>query len=64
VNPFDFPFALLAFFGFVLVVPPWMWFTTQHPAVSDLQIEAQFMVQLVLPALAALTIASWVQPGG
>lgn len=64
MNPFEFPFALFAFFGFVLVVPPWIWFTTQHPAVTDLQMEAQFLVQLVLPATAALFIASRVQPGG
>lgn len=64
MNPFEFPFALLAFFGFVLVMPAWMWFTTQHPAVSNLQIEARFMVQLVLPATVALALASWLQPGG
>lgn len=63
MNPFDFPFALIGFLGFVMLMPAWIWFTTQHPSVSDLQIEAQFLVALVLPATLALFLASWLQGG-
>lgn len=64
MKPFDVPFALLGFLGFVAVVPVWMWFTTQHPAIEQLQMEARFLVQFSLPASLLFYLASWFGPGG
>lgn len=64
MNVFDFPFALFAFLGFVAVVPAWVWFVTQHSGAAALQLEAQFLVALALPATAGLFLAGWLQPGG
>lgn len=63
MNAFEFPFALLAFLGFVMVVPAWMYFTFQHPALDSLSIEAQFIAQMVPPATVAIALASWLEPG-
>jgi hypothetical protein len=63
MNPFDFPFALLAFFGFVAIMPVWMYFVSSYPAFESMPVEARFVAQLVLPATVGLTIASWLQGG-
>jgi len=63
MNVFELPFALLAFLGFVAVVPAWVWFTTQYPPVHSLSTASQFLVHLSLPASAALLLASWVGGG-
>lgn len=60
MNPYKFPFALIAFLGFVLVLPPWMWFIESYP--TKLSTEGRFMAELILPALVLLFLASWVQP--
>lgn len=64
MKPFDVPFLLFAFLGFVAVTPVWMWFTSQHPAISQMQIEARFMIQFTLPASLLLFLAGWFDPGG
>lgn len=63
MDVFEFPFALLAFFGFVLVVPPWVWFISQYPSVSNLSLPSQFLVNLLLPATILLALASWLEGG-
>lgn len=63
MNPFDLPFALMGFIGFVMLMPAWIWFTTQHPSIDALQIEARFLVQFVLPGTLLLFLASWLQGG-
>ncbi|QLD84613.1 hypothetical protein HWV23_02435 [Natronomonas halophila] len=63
MNPFDFPFALLGFFGLVAVMPAWMFFITSYAPMENLPTEAQFLAQLVLPATVALFVVSWLQGG-
>lgn len=60
MNVFKFPFALLAFFGIVAVVPAWMHFVGAYT--PSLSIESQFIAEMALPALSALFLASWLQP--
>lgn len=62
MNPYKMPFALVGFLGFVMVVPPWMWFLDNYPAVSQLSTTERFLANLILPALLLLFIAGWVQP--
>ena len=61
MNALNLPFALFAFFGFVAVVPPWMYFVGEYG--DGLPAEARFLAQLVLPATVALFIVSWINPG-
>jgi hypothetical protein len=63
MNPFDFPFALIAFFGLVAVVPVWMFFVFRYPPAQALPMEARFLATLTLPAVVALFAASWLQTG-
>lgn len=60
MNPFKFPFAMFAFLGFVMVVPAWMWFLQSYP--TQLSTEGEFLAAMMLPALVALWIVSWLQP--
>nr|ADE29189.1 hypothetical membrane protein [uncultured virus] len=53
---------LFALFGFAVVLPPWGHFISTYT--SNLPIEGQFFAALVLPVLAALFVASWIDPGG
>lgn len=64
MNPFNFPFALLAFFGMAMLVPAWIWFVHSFPATAALSTTDQFLLDLVLPATAALFIGGWLQPRG
>ena len=59
---FRLPFALIAFLGFVMALPAWMYFTSG--SVGTLSTEASFIAGMILPATAALYLASWLQPGG
>jgi hypothetical protein len=59
---FRLPFAFLAFLGFVMVLPAWMYFT--GGSVGSLSTEASFIAAMILPATAGLYLASWLQPGG
>lgn len=61
MNAFQLPFAIMAFLGFVLVVPAWGWFVGSHTA--PLSMEASFLATLILPATVAITVASWLQTG-
>jgi Sec-independent protein secretion pathway component TatC len=61
VKPFDVPMMLFVFLGFVAVIPGWVYFTMSHPHVSDLQLEARFLVQLALPASLLLFLAGWLE---
>jgi hypothetical protein len=63
MDVFEFPFALLAFLGFVLVTPAWMYFVSQYPSVSQLSLPSQFLVNMVLPVTASLFLASWLEGG-
>lgn len=56
--------ALIAFLGMVAVVPAWMFFTYQHPALSAVSTETRFMFMLVMPVTSMLLLASWFNPGG
>lgn len=62
MNAFKMPFALLGFFGLVAVVPAWVWFVHSYPSVSSFSVEEKFLLDLMLPALIALYLASWLQP--
>lgn len=61
MNVYRFPFALMAFLGFVAVMPAWMYWTGQRT--SGLPGETQLLVGLVLPATAAMALGSWLQGG-
>lgn len=63
MNVFELPFALLAFLGFVALVPAWMWFLATYPPAQNLSIESQFLANLVLPATLVLFISSWLEGG-
>lgn len=62
MNVYQIGFALLTFFAIVAVLPAWMWFLGEYG--SRLPTEAHFLAQLMLPALSALYLASWINPGG
>lgn len=62
MNPIKLPLALFGFFGFVAVVPVWIYFVQQYS--GNLSPESQFISQLVLPATVLLFLASWLQPRG
>jgi hypothetical protein len=62
MNVWYFPFALIGFMGFVMVMPGWMHFLGTHS--GNLSTEGQFLISLVLPATVLLYIVSWIQPGG
>lgn len=57
MDVFRLPFALIAFLGFVMVLPAWMYFTSG--SVGSMSAESEFIAAMVLPATAALYIASW-----
>jgi len=63
MNVFRWPFALIAFLGFVAVVPVWMWFVSSHPHMDQVTTETSFLIQLVLPATVALFLAGWLGGG-
>lgn len=63
MDVFEFPFALMSFFGLVAVVPAWVWFINQYPSVSNLSLPSQFLVNLILPAMIVLGLASWIEGG-
>lgn len=62
MNVLEAPFALFAFFAIVAVVPVWIHYVETYG--SALQPEARFLAEFALPAILALFIASWFQPGG
>lgn len=64
MNPFKFPFALMGFLGFVLVVPAWIWFIQEYGPAAQLTTEGQFLATLILPGTVILFLVSWLQPRG
>jgi len=62
MSPYSFPLALFAFFGFVAIIPVWMWFLNDR--LPGLPLEFQFIAGLVLPAMLLVFLGSWMQPGG
>lgn len=60
MDVFRLPFALLAFLGFVMVLPAWMYFTSG--TLGSMSTESEFIATMVLPATAALYVASWLGP--
>lgn len=64
MNPVRFWFAIFALFGLVIVAPAWMWWTgSTNSPIAGLPTHITFLVSLMLPITALLTLASWVQPG-
>lgn len=57
------PFALMTFLALVAIVPPWVWFVNSYPSVSSLSLPSQFLLNMLLPALVLLGLASWVEGG-
>lgn len=51
---------LLAVFGIAVVAPAWAWFLDWR--LGALPIHVQFLATMTLPVLAALLIASWLEP--
>lgn len=62
MNAWKFPLALIGFMGFVAVIPVWNWVLDNQATV--LHTEERFLIGLVLPFLALLFLASWLQPRG
>lgn len=62
MNAYKLPFALLAFFGLVGVVPVWVYYLDSYT--TQLPTEVQFLATLTLPAVVLLFLASWLQPRG
>lgn len=63
MGPFEFPRALLAILGFVLVTPVWVFFTTQYdPVATGTPLSFQVLLGLSLPLALLLLVGSWVQP--
>lgn len=52
---------LFALLMIVVVLPAWTYFVSNRTA--TLPIYVQFFASLMLPALAALLLASWLNPG-
>jgi uncharacterized membrane-anchored protein YitT (DUF2179 family) len=63
MDVFEFPFSLMTFFAFVAITPAWMWFVSSFPPATNLSIPSRFVVNLILPALAALALGSWIEGG-
>lgn len=63
MDVFEFPFALMAFFGFVLVLPPWMWFLSSYGPAQQLSLPSTFLAGIVLPATIVLALTSWAEGG-
>jgi len=62
LNPYNFWVPLFAIFGVAIVAPAWTFFVSDR--LSDLPAHIQFFGGLILPALGALLVASWLEPGG
>jgi len=60
---FDAPLAIVTFLGLVMVAPAWFWLIQSFSAVDQLDPASVFMVNLLFPALALLTLASWIEGG-
>jgi len=60
MNPFNFPFALIGFLGFVLVVPLMSHFIGVYA--PGLPAESRFLASLVPPAFVSLFLVSWLAP--
>jgi hypothetical protein len=56
--------ALLSFGGIIALMPAWMYFTSNHPALDSVSPETRFLIQLVPVAISMLFLAGWFQPGG
>lgn len=61
MNPYNFWVPLLAMLGIGIVAPVWTFFVSDR--LSSLPVYLQFFAGLMLPALTALMVASWVDPG-
>jgi len=53
---------LFTLFIIIAVLPPWTFFVSNYT--GGLPIHIQFFANLILPALAVLFVAGWVDPGG
>lgn len=62
MNAFNIMFALLAFLGFVAIMPGLMHFVGLNAA--EMPDYTLVLVNLVPPALASMFLASWLQTGG
>jgi hypothetical protein len=61
MNSIRFWLAIFTLLGFAVLAPAWMYFA--HNAVTMPPV-TEWLLALVLPVAALLTVASWLQPGG
>lgn len=62
-HAYDIWFALMAFFGFVMITPAWMYFYNDYSP-NALGIEAYWLAGLAMPILILLYLGSWMQAMG
>jgi hypothetical protein len=63
VNVLRFWFGVFALLGVVVVAPAWMYWSGAGLD-SDLPTHVEWLVATVMPFTLAITIASWLSPGG
>lgn len=61
MNPYNFWVPLFGIIGIGIVAPGWTHFVGK---LSGTPTHVQFFAGLMLPALAALLLVSWMEPGG
>lgn len=61
MNPYNLWLPIFAIMGIAVVAPAWMYFSTT--ALSSLPVHVRFLGSMVLPFLAMLLGASWIEPG-
>lgn len=60
MRPEVIPLGLIAFLGWVMVMPALQHYITTHT--GDLPLEVQFLFGLTVPAAAVIFLAGWIQP--
>lgn len=53
------PFAIVAFLGFIALLPVWVWFMNESFVLPN---KDSFLATLILPAALLLFITSWIKP--
>lgn len=62
MNPYNIWFALFAAMGFAVIAPPAMFLI--YDQMAGLPTHVRFLATAILPLLALLMGASWLEPGG
>ena len=60
LNAYEVWFALFALLGVAIVAPAWMYFVETYLSTTP---SVQFLATAMLPIMALLLAASWLQPG-